>query len=104
MWTPTARRQHSRDHLRYGTDLTDAEWAVIEPLLPPAPEHGRPRAWPVREIMNAIFYVLRGGSSGECRPRFARAASGSPGLCAKQSLRRGGTAKRRSKPGPRNGV
>ena len=33
MWTPTTRRQHSRDHLRYETDLTDAEWALIEPLM-----------------------------------------------------------------------
>ena len=32
MWTPATRRQHSRDHLRYETDLTDAEWALIEPL------------------------------------------------------------------------
>jgi hypothetical protein len=31
MWTPTTRRQHSREGLRYETDLTDAEWALIEP-------------------------------------------------------------------------
>jgi putative transposase len=42
MWTPTTRRQHSRDHLRYETDLTDAEWAVIEPLLPEPLGHARP--------------------------------------------------------------
>ena len=41
MWTPATRRQHSRDGLRYETDLTDAEWAVIEPLMPePSPEGG----------------------------------------------------------------
>jgi hypothetical protein len=34
MWTPITRRHSSRDDLRYETDLTDAEWAVIEPLLP----------------------------------------------------------------------
>ena len=33
MWTPITRRQHSREHLRYGSDLTDAEWAIIVPLL-----------------------------------------------------------------------
>jgi hypothetical protein len=43
MWTPVTRRQYSRDELRYEKDLTDAEWALIEPLLPPPPEHGRPR-------------------------------------------------------------
>jgi len=35
MWTPATRRQHSRDHLRYGSDLSDAEWAIIAPFMPP---------------------------------------------------------------------
>ena len=61
MWTPTTRLEHSRDHLRYGSDLTDAEWAIIAPFLPPPAKTGRPRCWPMREIMNAIFYVLRSG-------------------------------------------
>jgi putative transposase len=59
MWTPTIRAQHSRAGLRYGSDLTGAEWAVLEPLLPLPCLCGRPRRWPMREIMNAIFYVLR---------------------------------------------
>jgi hypothetical protein len=42
MWTPTTRRQYSRDGLRYETDVTDAEWAVIEPLLPEPHARGRP--------------------------------------------------------------
>ena len=61
MWTPMTRQQHSRGHLRYGSDLTDAEWAIIAPLLPPVRNTGRPRRWPMRELMNAIFYVLRSG-------------------------------------------
>jgi transposase len=61
MWTPTTRREHSRDHLRYGSDLTDAEWEIVAPFLPPPGRTGRPRRWPLREIMNAIFYVLRSG-------------------------------------------
>ena len=61
MWTPTTREQHNRKALRYQTDLTDAEWAVIEPHLPPACHLGRPRAWPLCEIVNAIFYVMRAG-------------------------------------------
>jgi putative transposase len=56
MWTPTTRRQHNRDHLRYGSDLTDAEWEIIAPYLPAPAATGRPRRWPRREIMNAIFY------------------------------------------------
>ena len=55
MWTPTTRRQHSRDGLRYETDMTDAEWRLIEPYLPPPLRHGRPRARSLREIVNGIF-------------------------------------------------
>ena len=61
MWTPTTREQHSRKALRYQTDLTDAEWVVIEPHLPPAHGTGRPRSWPMREIVNGIFYEMRAG-------------------------------------------
>ena len=68
MWTPTTRRQYSRYELRYETDLTDAEWAVIEPLLPEPHARGRPRHWPAREILNGIFYVLRGGIAWRLLP------------------------------------
>ena len=68
MWTPATRRQHSRDGLRYETDLTEAEWAVIEPLMPAPNLRGRPWAWPLREIVNAIFYVLRGGVAWRLLP------------------------------------
>jgi len=61
MWTATTRVQHRRDGLRFASDLTDAEWAVILPLLPPLSPVGRPPEWPLREIVNAVFYVLRGG-------------------------------------------
>ncbi|HYZ34346.1 MAG TPA: IS5 family transposase [Crenalkalicoccus sp.] len=61
MWTPTTRALHRRDGLRLASDVTDAEWAVLAPLLPPPSAVGRPPAWPMREIVNAIFYVLRGG-------------------------------------------
>jgi transposase len=61
MWTPTTREQYSRTAARYETDLTDAEWALIEPHMPPPAKLGRPPDWTFREIINAIFYVLRGG-------------------------------------------
>jgi transposase len=69
MWTPTTRERYSRTGLRYETDLTDAEWAVIEPLLPGALPRGRPRAWSLRNILNGIFYVLRGGIAWRLLPR-----------------------------------
>ena len=58
MWTPATRRRHSREHLRYASDVSDEEWALLEPHLPAPCLTGRPRAWPMREIVNAIFYVL----------------------------------------------
>ncbi len=61
MWTAATRAQHRRDGLRFASDATDREWRVIEPLLPPLSPVGRPPEWPMREIVNAIFYVLRGG-------------------------------------------
>ena len=47
--------------LSYPTDLTDTEWAIVEPLIPPARPGGRPRSADMREVLNAIFYVVRGG-------------------------------------------
>ena len=61
MWTAVTRAQHRRDRLRFASDLTDAEWLVVESLLPPPSAGGRPPEWPMREIVNATFYVLHGG-------------------------------------------
>jgi transposase len=61
MWTPTTRQKHSRTVTRYQTDLTDTEWRVIAPHLPKPCATGRPREWPMREIVNGIFYVTRAG-------------------------------------------
>jgi transposase len=61
MWTPATRVQHTRVWNRYQTDLTDAEWLLIADMLPAATRLGRRREWTMREIVNAIFYVLRGG-------------------------------------------
>src|SRR5580700_10743995 len=61
MWTPATRKNYSRNGLRYQSDVTDEEWRVIEPYLPPAQGIGRPRGWPLREIVNGIFYVMSSG-------------------------------------------
>jgi transposase len=60
MWTATTPGQRSRDGLRFASGLTDAEWAVIEPRLPRAAVERPPRG-PMREIVDAIFYLLQGG-------------------------------------------
>jgi len=68
MWTPTTRAQHSRAGLRYGSDLTDAEWTILAPFLPLACSLGRKRRWPMRCVVEAIFYVLRSGCAWEMLP------------------------------------
>jgi putative transposase len=45
----------------YGSDVSDSQWALVEPRLPPAPGGGRPRETHLREVHNAIFYRLRTG-------------------------------------------
>jgi len=54
-WTPINRRQHSRDHQRYGSDPTEQEWEIVASFMPQPAMTGRPRSWAMREIMNAIF-------------------------------------------------
>src|ERR671913_311482 len=58
MWKPEHRAAADRRGLRYESDLTDAEWALVGSLIPPAKRGGRPRTVNVREVLNAIFYVL----------------------------------------------
>ncbi len=48
---------------RYPTDLTDAQWAILEPYVPPPKPGGRPPKQPRREIVNAMLYVLRAGGA-----------------------------------------
>lgn len=72
MWTPATRRQHSRAGLRYETDLTDGEWRLVAPMLPAPKRTGRPVSWLLREIVNAIFYMMRGGVACFCRATFRR--------------------------------
>ncbi|WP_412030568.1 IS5 family transposase [Deinococcus yunweiensis] len=52
----------------YPNDLTDAEWNVLQPFLPPEARRGRPRIWSLREILDGIFYVLRGGIAWRAMP------------------------------------
>jgi len=49
------------DRERYQTDLSDAEWEMLEPHLPAPKPGGRPRIHTIREILDAVFWVVRGG-------------------------------------------
>ena len=60
-WTDAARREYRRKTSRYASDMTDAEWALIEPFMPPKNRLGRPRTADLREVMNAILYMASTG-------------------------------------------
>jgi len=69
MWTPEHRQAADRRGLRYPSDLTDAEWALVAPLIPPAKRGGRKRTVDVREVLNGIFYVLWTGCQWPALPK-----------------------------------
>jgi transposase len=69
MWTSENRAKYDRDKLRYPSDLTDAEWEHIEPLIPPAKRGGRKRSVDVREIVNGLMYVLSTGCQWRYVPK-----------------------------------
>ena len=68
MWKPEHRLAADRRGLRYPSDLTDAEWAMVASLIRPAKRGGRPRTVNVREVLNAIFYVLSTGCQWNALP------------------------------------
>ena len=68
-WTVAHRRAADRRGLRYPSDLTDAEWALVRPMIRPAKRGGRPRTVDIREVLNAIFYVLSTGCQWPALPK-----------------------------------
>jgi len=69
MWRVEQRQAHGRAGLRYPSDLTDAEWALAEPFIPPAKRGGGRRRVDVREVLNGIFYVLATGCQWRALPK-----------------------------------
>jgi transposase len=69
MWKPEHRQAAKRDGVRYPSDLTDAEWGVVGPMIPPAKRGGRPRDVDVRAVLNAILYVLCTGCQWQALPK-----------------------------------
>ena len=68
-WTETTRRYYRRDGLRYASDLTDEEWALIEPFMPPPMATGRPRKTKLREVVEAILYMASTGCQWRALPK-----------------------------------
>lgn len=69
MWTKITRPKYERAGQRYASDLTDAEWAVIEPLLPAPKPLGRPRGTDLRAVVDAILYMARTGCQWRLLPK-----------------------------------
>jgi transposase len=61
MWTPENRGRYDRSKLRYPSDLTDDEWALVGPLIAPAKRGGNKRHVDVREIVDGLMYILSTG-------------------------------------------
>ena len=69
MWTEITRPKYEREGQRYASDLTDAEWALIEPYMPAAKRLGRPRATALRSVLDAILYIARTGCQWRMLPK-----------------------------------
>jgi putative transposase len=68
-WTEITREPYRRDELRYASDMRDAEWKLIEPLMPTRCRRGRPRKNDLRAIMNAILYIGATGCQWRALPK-----------------------------------
>ena len=68
-WTKITRVKYQRNRLRYASDLTDREWALIVRQMPPRQWLGRPRTVDLREVVQAIFYILSTGCQWRALPK-----------------------------------
>jgi putative transposase len=68
-WNRTTRKDYKRDGRRYESDVTDKEWATLEPMIPKQGRLGRPRQTDLREVFNAVEYVLATGCQWRALPR-----------------------------------
>ena len=69
LWTDKNRAKYNRDQLRYRSDLTDDEWAYVEPLIPPAKRGGGKRRTDMRAVMNGVMYILSTGCQWRYIPK-----------------------------------
>jgi transposase len=69
MWTNENRGRYDRSRLRYPSDLTDDEWNLVEPLIPPGKRGGDKRTVILREVVNGRMYVLSTGCQWRAVPK-----------------------------------
>lgn len=68
-WTEFTRKQHERTSPRYTSDVTDAEWSIIGPLLPSPNPLGRPREVDLRSVWDAVQYIASAGCAWSLLPK-----------------------------------
>ena len=69
MWTNENRARYDRSRLRYPSDLTDDEWKLVEPLIPPGRRGGDKRTVILREVVNGLMYILSTGCQWRAIPK-----------------------------------
>ncbi|HXO32287.1 MAG TPA: IS5 family transposase [Candidatus Acidoferrales bacterium] len=69
MWTSKNRARYDRSKLRYPSDLTDDEWRLVEPLIPPGKTGGGKRTVIMREVVNGLMYILSTGCQWRAIPK-----------------------------------
>jgi len=69
MWTQENRGRYDRSRLRYPSDLTDEEWALVKPMIPPAKRGGNKRHVDEREIVDGLMYILSTGCQWRALPK-----------------------------------
>jgi transposase len=69
MWTDENRARYDRSKLRYPSDLTDEEWSLIQPLIPPAKRGGNKRTIVERDVINGLMYILSTGCQWSALPK-----------------------------------
>jgi len=69
MWTKENRGRYDRSKLRYPSDLTDEEWALVKPLIPPAKRGGNKRHVDERAIVDGLMYILSTGCQWRALPK-----------------------------------
>lgn len=69
MWTNENRARYDRSHLRYPSDLTDDEWTMVEPLIPPGKRGGDKRTVIMREVVSGLMYILSTGCQWRAIPK-----------------------------------
>src|SRR5271157_5873156 len=69
MWTNKNRARYDRSHLRYPSDLSDDEWKLVKPLIPPGKRGGDKRTVIMREVVNGLMYILSTGCQWRAIPK-----------------------------------